>query len=97
MNSWVGTILASFCALAGLLGTLTLVVFMAAGGANSTPAAAQTIVRLMWATGFVGLLCMAGSVAAIYGGKPGVGSIVGGMPFIVLTVLFLWTAISSIR
>jgi hypothetical protein len=95
MPSWLTTILAALCALAGLAGTLTLLVFMMAGGANSSPAAAQTLVRIMWATAFAGLLCLAGEVALVCGGKPLVGSILGLMPLVVMVGLFLWTAVAS--
>jgi hypothetical protein len=95
MNFWINSVLAALCALAGLFATVTLLVFMAAGGANLSPAAAQTLARVMWVTGFVGLICLAGDVVAITAGRPLVGSIVGGLPFAAMMVLFVWTAASS--
>lgn len=96
-SSWIGTILAIFSALAGLLGTGTLLVFMAAGGANLSPSAAHTLARLMWATAFVGLICLASCIVAICAGRPWIGSAVGGLPFAVMVVLSVWTVAASAR
>lgn len=95
MPSWLSTILAALCAIAGLAGTLTLLVFMIAGSANLSPPAAQTLTRVMWATSFAGLLCLAGEVALLCGGKPLVGSIIGVMPLVVTVALFVWTVVVS--
>lgn len=95
MSFWINNVLAALCALAGLLATVTLLVFMAAGGANLSPAAAQTLARVMWVTGFAGLICLAGDAVAITAGRPWVGSIVGGLPVAVMMVLFAWTVAGS--
>jgi hypothetical protein len=64
MQFKVGSILAGFCAVAGLLGTLVLLVVMMAGGANLSPAVAQVLACALGVVGLVGLLCLAGEAAA---------------------------------
>lgn len=83
------TVLAIFTMAASVLVGLTAIVLILAGGANSTDAQITMLKRMMLG---VGLLCvgsLAGAIVALVQGRPGLASIVGIAPAVIIFITFI--------
>ena len=78
--------------LVGILATLTMLVMMMAGGANSTAAQISRIKWIMLSIAVVALVSVAGSIWSMVAGRWGTASAVGIVPAVycvTLAVVFL--------
>lgn len=76
---------------AGALGTLVILVFILAGGANSKPEEAAMLRMWLIASAAGGLACFAGGIALLSMHKPGFAALVGAAPmlFVVGCMIYL--------
>lgn len=88
-----------FCAIigivAGILGTLMILVALMAGGANSTPRQIRIIKWSMLITTILGLACAIGGVWLATRGYSWWGGGVAVAPAVVVFVVMMWLTISQ--
>ena len=89
--------LASLAIAVGVLGTLMVLVFAMASGANSTPEQIRLIKLVMLTSGIVGVGCVVGGIVLIVKGFPGWASLVGALPMIFVFVMMVWLTVRSGR
>lgn len=80
----------------GLLATLTMLVMLIAGGANSTPAEITQIKWMMIGVALVGLVGLVGGIWGIVAGRPwlgagfGIAPLVASIALVVVLVKLEW-------
>jgi hypothetical protein len=81
--------------IAGALASLTMLVFILAGSANSSER--QLLVMKLWCAGIAvgGLACFIGAIALMAGGRPWPAALVGLAPAAFLVVVMLYLAITK--
>ena len=79
-----------------VLTTLCSVVFLAAGGANSTPSQLLFIKRMMLAFGIVGPVCLIGAIVLSVKGLYGWSIAVSLVPVAFAIVFFVWAFVTEV-
>lgn len=75
---------------AGVLGSLTMLVFGMASLANSTPEQLRTGKQILWLIALGGLACAIGGVWLMVAARPWWGLAVGGLPAAACFVAMVW-------
>lgn len=78
----------------GVIGTLTMLTFGLAAGANSSPECIRKIKLYLLVAVAFGLLTLGAGVALIYNGHPGLAAVVGIFP---LAVVIGWLIVLGIQ
>lgn len=84
--AWIFAVLS---AVAGGLATLTMLVMLMAGGANSSPAQITQIKWMMIGVALVGVIGLGGAVWAMIAGKPWLGAGLGIAPAVVVIAMIV--------
>ena len=88
------TVLATLAIAAGIVGTLTIVTFLLAGGANSSPEQIRQIKWWILATVVGGLICLGLGTLLVFKAHPLWGGLVGAVPFVFVFASIIWLQIS---
>lgn len=90
----MGRVAAAVVTLIGALFTATMLVFLLAGAANSSPEQWRLIQFLLACSGTVGLAAIVGAVWAVRAGRAGLAALVGAAPVALgMALIFLMFAL----
>lgn len=81
----------------GALGTISVLIFLLVGSANSSAETYAGLKRWMLIAGVIGLSAMVGAAFAMFHGRHLLAAGIGGAPALVVAALILWLAIAQVR